>query len=121
MWRGILFIVIVFASVAPAAAQTMVAVDITKASLAWDAPTTGGAVGQYHVQCGPATGSFTAVTSVPVGQTTQPIQQAVPQAGKWFCVVTAENQFGTSAPSNEVSFEAGSPPGAVTNVTIQVK
>lgn len=103
----------------PAFAQVLIAVDIERQSLAWDAPTTGGAVGEYSVKCGPASGNYTKITPVSPPATTLPVKDGIDGLGAWFCVVTASNQFGESGPSNEISFEAGMKPGAPGNLILR--
>lgn len=116
---AILALVSVLLAGSPAFAQVLIAVDIERQSLAWDAPTTGGAVGEYRVKCGPATGNYTKVTPVPAPATTLPVKDGIDGLGAWFCVVTAANQFGESGPSNEISFEAGMKPGAPGNLILR--
>jgi len=100
-------------------AQVLIAVDIDRQSLAWDAPVGGGAVGEYRVSCGPSSGSYTKITPVPAPATSIPVKDAIDGLGAWFCMVTASNQFGQSGPSNEIGFEAGMKPGAQTGLILR--
>ncbi len=106
-----------------AEAQTTIAVDIAKAKFVWTwAQGTGGAVAQFHVKCGTATGSYTTDTIVNDPAARQlPISSAITAPGTYFCVVAAANQFGQSANSNQVSFAAGAVPVAPASLTIQAQ
>lgn len=100
-------------------AQVLIAVDIDRQSLAWNAPVGGGAVGEYRVSCGPASGNYTKITPVPATSTSIPVKDAIDGLGAWFCVVTASNQFGQSGPSNEIAFEAGMKPSNPTGLILR--
>jgi hypothetical protein len=104
-------------------AQTTVAVDISKAKLAWSwSQGSGSAATQFIVKCGTTTGVYTKITSLTdVTARSVPISTAIAGPGTWFCVVTAANQFGESAPTNEVSFNAGSIPVSATSLTVQAQ
>lgn len=121
--------VLVLLGAVPAFAQ-QISVDISKAKLAWDAPvicTTfpdvppgcGGTPATYHVRCGDATGNYNhPVVDVAAPNTEIEIKLIVPSLGEYFCVVSAENQFGVSGVSNEVNFTAGATPGNPTNLSV---
>lgn len=100
-------------------AQVLIAVDIDRQSLSWDAPVGGGAVGEYRVKCGSISGNYTKITPVAAPATSIPVRDAIDGLGAWFCVVTAANQFGESGPSNEITFEAGMKPGAPTGLILR--
>lgn len=107
---------------APVAAQTTIAVDITKATLAWTwTQGTGGAVEEFRVKCGPSSGTHTTTHLAPPAARSVPVLTVVPAPGVYFCVVTAANQFGESAPTNEVAFNAGTVPLAPTNLEIRAQ
>ena len=105
----------------PAGAQTVINLDINKASLAWQwTQGIGGVAAEFHVKCGPASGSYSLpIVKIPAPVLTVPIKSVTPAVGKYFCVVTAANQYGESAPSNEVAYDAGTVPAAPTAATIQ--
>lgn len=114
MRRLALLLIALLVGPAAASAQAVISVDIAKARLAWSwAQGTGGAVAEFRVKCGPATGTYTSTTVIadPAARSV-PIQQVVSGPGAYFCAVTAANQFGESGPSNEVPFAAGNVPAA---------
>lgn len=104
-------------------AQTTISVDIAKAKLVWDwTQGTGGLVGEFRAKCGNITGSYSVVTViVDPAQRMVPIKMVITEPGKWFCVVTAANEFGESAPSNEVNFAAGVVPVSPANNRVQAQ
>jgi hypothetical protein len=71
---------------------------------------------EWHWKCGPATGQYTqAITIVkgsPIaGATYQlPANKLLPAPGVWFCVNLAANDYGESAPTNEVAGDFGLAP-----------
>ena len=71
-------------------------------TLTWTAPTTGGAPTTYNILRGTATGTETALASVPATQLTY-VDSAGVGGTKYFYTITAQNGAGTSAPSSEVS------------------
>lgn len=98
---------------AQAAAQTVLSVDITKATLAWAwQQGTGSPADGFNVKCGTATGVYSKVNQVkPSSVLEYPVLSAIAGPGTWFCVVTAFNEFGETSPTNEVTFKAGTLPG----------
>lgn len=100
-------------------AQVLIAVDIERQSLAWDAPVGGGAVVEYRVSCGPSSGNYTKITPVAAPSTSIPAKNAIDGLGAWFCVVAAANQFGESGSSNEIGFEVGMKPGDPANLILR--
>jgi len=104
-----------------AQAQTTIAVDINRAVFTWQPSVGGSPVTDYVVQCGPSTGVYQSGVTVPAPQTTFSVASVVPSPGTYFCVVVARNQFGMSGPSNEVTFQAGSPPGPPSGLTIRAQ
>ncbi|MFQ5765446.1 MAG: fibronectin type III domain-containing protein [Rhodospirillales bacterium] len=116
--RLIILGIVLFAS--PALAQEFVAVHIDKATIAWDAATGGGTPTTYHVKCGDTSGSYKhPQVDVPADRTTLAVKAAIPGLGRYFCVVTASNQFGESGPSNEISFDVGREPAAPTGTRLE--
>ena len=102
-----------------ALAQNVVAVNIQKAKLTWAwSQGTGSATSEFRVKCGASTGVYTVTTPVTFPTQELAVKSAISGVGPWFCVVVAANQFGESAPSNEVSFLAGDVPGGATNLTV---
>lgn len=70
-------------------------------TLSWTAPTSGGAVANYNVKRSTSAGTETTIATLPATQLTYVDTNGV--AGtKYFYVVSASNQFGESANSNEV-------------------
>lgn len=112
---GLFFLLIA----SPVSAQVFIAVDIERQSLGWDAPVGGGAVVEYLMKCGPASGNYTKITPVAATSTSIPVKDAIDGLGNWFCVVTARNAFGESGPSNEIAFEAGMKPGNPANLILR--
>ena len=101
-------------------AQTQVSVDINKAKLTWSYNTADQAsINQFIVKCGPTSGNYTKVTSVQdVTARSLAVKTAITGPGTWFCVVTAANADAESAPTNEVSFKAFTPPPAPTGLGV---
>lgn len=105
---------------AAVAAQT-VAVDLNRAVFEWTAPVGGGAPTDYVMQCGAATaGPYPLQRIVAAPATTTPVLGVVLVPGTYFCVVTARNLFGVSAPSNEITFQAGAAPAAPSGLRVRV-
>lgn len=119
--KGILMVLILIAGLADHVwAQTVISVDITKATLAWTwTQGTGGAVAEFRVKCGPTSAAYTKTTALadPAARSVA-VSAAIAGPGNWFCVVTAANQFGESGPSNEVPFAAGNAPAAPSGLQI---
>jgi len=101
-------------------AQTTVSVDINKAKLTWSYNQADQAsINQFIVKCGPSTGNYTKVTSVPdVTARSLAVKTAITGPGTWFCVVTAANADAESGPTNEVGFKAFTPPPAPTGLGV---
>lgn len=100
-------------------AQTSISVDINKAKLQWSwSQGTGSPADEFRVKCGPSSGNYTKTTVVPSPTTEVAVSSAIGGLGAWFCVVTAANQFGESAPTNEISFVAGTIPGAPSGLQV---
>lgn len=60
---------------------------------------------EFRVRCGTASGSYDLpAVRVPFPKQEVSIKAVAPRPGRYFCVVTARNQAGESAPTNEVSF-----------------
>jgi hypothetical protein len=108
---------------APAHAQTTVVVDITKAKLVWAwAQGNGGPVEKFNIKCGPTTGAYSILVSLPTPAARAiPISTVVTAPGTYFCVVSAANQFGESGNSNQVSFAAGVGPVTPSGLVIQAQ
>lgn len=117
---AILFVGVMAGSVS---AQTTIAVDIAKAKLAWDwTQGTGGVPTEFRVKCGAASGVYTKITTIadPAARSAN-IRDVITGSGNWFCAVSAANQFGESANSNEVFFAAGAAPLAPTNARVSAQ
>ncbi len=114
---------------APTFAQ-QISVDISKAKLMWEAPIVctqfpnvppgcGGEAATYHVKCGDTSGNYNhPVVDVAAPNTEIEVKLIVPSLGEYFCVLSAENQFGVSGNSNELNFTAGATPGNPTNLSV---
>lgn len=119
------FTLIVSALVSPAAAQTVV-VDLNKASLAWDwskgQPPNDGDPTSFLAKCGRIAGVYNVQTPIndPAARTIS-LRQILNGQGQWFCVVAAANRYGTSANSNQVSFDAGAVPADPTGLKVQAQ
>lgn len=118
-----LIVLLVLLTGLPALAQTAISVDIDKAQLTWSwVKGTGGDVAEFRIKCGQASQSYTKVTTLPDPTVRSlAVRTAIAGPGAWFCVVTAANQFGESAPTNEVAFQAGTPPATPTGLQIMVQ
>ncbi len=103
-----------------AQAQSSLTVDIQKASFNWLwNQSSGGSVSEFRIKCGPTSGNYTAVhTIVNPAARSEPVLNVVNTPGKYFCVITAANQFGESGRSNEVEFDAGDIPVAPTGFAV---
>src|SRR5262245_48522437 len=121
MVMKILITLLVCLFAASAFAQT-VHVDLNKASLAWDwVKGTGDDATGFKTKCGLSAGTYTIIKSW--GPTIRQVnlKDAITTPGKWFCVVTAFNDFGESGPSNEISFNAGAVPVAPSDLKVQAQ
>lgn len=115
------FVVLMLSS-AVVRAQTTVAVDINNAKLAWDwSQGTGGPPDEFRVKCGSSTGNYSRVTSVGPTARELSVKAAITGSGNWFCAVSAANQFGESANSNEVNFAAGASPSSPTGLRVSAQ
>lgn len=121
MPRILLALLLALAVAAPALAQTVIAVDINKAKLLWDAGVGGGVPTEYRVKCGTTTGVYSKTTLVAFPTREVTVKAAIAGEGNWFCVVTAANAIGESGPSNEVAFLAGTPPSVPVNLRLQAQ
>lgn len=109
---------LVAVAVAPAEAQTSLAVPLDRAVLIWDQPAPGpnqALPSEYVVTCG------TQVTRIPATQQQIAIRDAVPGPGSYTCTVYADSRFGRSGDAVGPAFEAGYPPGDLVNVRIEVR
>lgn len=81
-------------------------------TVAWTAPTSGGAVATYNVKRSTSTGTEVTIATVPASQTS--FVDTTGTAGTtYFYVISASNQFGESPNSSEVSgLFLGDKPGA---------
>jgi hypothetical protein len=102
-----------------------VAVDYTKAHATWTEDTLAGVPTSYTLKCGTtAGGPYTKTKNYPVAPpltTTSgivPISDLVTTSGTYFCIVTASSLIGESAPSTEVTFQAGRVPSVPQGVAI---
>ena len=99
----------------PAIAHSQTNVNANKATLDWtftQDPTQGVPDG-FNVKCGVTQGGpYTKITTVSPTTFTILVKNAMVGTGNNACIVTAENIYGESAPTNEVFFSAGIPPNA---------
>ena len=111
---------------ATAAAHAQQLIPYATARLTWDwtvgtSPgVNDGAVTEFRMKCGPKPGSY--VTITPVKDPTARevfVRNVVPANGLYYCAVTAVNDYGESAPSNEVFFSAGAVPSSPANLTLR--
>jgi len=136
-WQKVMFYVVLFIAIVfflrLARAQSIIAVDFTKAILTWDEPLIcasfnpnvpagcGGTPDVYHVKCKVRNAADLPVLDVPYPTTTVPVASLVPGPGKYECFVTAENAFPPeSGASNTFPFDAGTPSGNPTNLLLGV-
>jgi hypothetical protein len=91
----------------PACGRHGTAVDFEHAKLTWTPSVGGDAPTAYRVKCGTASGVYTLTADVTPPATSVAVKTVVRRSGTYYCVVTAANQFGESAPSREVRFTAG--------------
>ena len=104
-----------------ALAQT-ISVDLSKANFNWTwTQGTGGPATEFHVKCGSATNTYTRVTTVAPTARSLPVKDGITGSGNWYCAVSAVNQYGESANSNEVFFSAGAGPSAPTNFGVSAQ
>jgi hypothetical protein len=118
-------VVIALAVLASHADAQSISIDLNRAKLTWGwsqgAPPTDGIPAEFLVKCGPSSGNYTNISTVLYPVMEQPVRSAIGGTGSWFCVVTAANDFGESAVSNEVFFAAGAVPSSPSNLTIQAQ
>ena len=102
---------------------TTVAVDITKAKLTWTwTQGTGGIAAAFRVKCGTIAGTYSILVSLPdPAARSVAVSAVITATGRYFCAVSAANQYGESTNSNEVSFDAGTVPVAPAGFTIQAQ
>lgn len=120
-----LLLVCSFLSASAVTAQT-VTVDLNKSALAWDwakgAPPNDGDPTGFIARCGRQAGVYSANTPINDPQARQvAIKSIVNGQGVWFCAVAATNRYGTSANSNQVSFDAGAAPADPSNARVQAQ
>lgn len=98
----------------PVFAQTTIAVDINKAKLSWQwTQGVGSPADGYSIKCGPTAGNYTRITNIaPSTLKEASLLAVIGGPGVYFCAVTAYNEFGESGLTNEVTFRAGTIPGA---------
>ena len=120
---GLVLLIALLIGTGVAEAQQTIAVDIDRAVLDWEwAQGTGGAATEFRVLCGPTTGVYTLPPVVVAAPATEvPVRQVAATPGTYFCVVVAANLFGVSGASNEVAFQAGSPPSPPGGLTIRAQ
>ena len=90
----------------------ILAVDLNKARFEWNwAQGTGGLASAFSMKCGSESGNYTnSVRVEDVSVTQMPLSSLVASPGEYYCAVSAVNEFGESAVSNEVHFKAGLSP-----------
>jgi hypothetical protein len=82
--------------------------DLDKAKLVWQWQPQGkdDRVSEFRIKCGTMSGRYELpVVSVPFPNLEVHIKKLVTKPGRYFCVVTAANEFGESSPTNEISFK----------------
>lgn len=108
--------------------STVFAEPLSTAKLAWMPPVSTAeglplvgdlALTDYKIYCGASSGSYAVTKNV--GLVVEYKASDVPLTiGVWFCVVTALNQYGESAYSNEKQFTLeGSVPASPTNLIVK--
>jgi hypothetical protein len=60
----------------------------------------------YKVKCGTVAGAYPLFFSVPASAVSTPVGNVIKAPGSYFCVVTALNASGESAPSNQITVQA---------------
>ena len=89
------------------AASAQTTIDLNQAKFYWDwSPGAGsGAVTTTALVADPAARSY-------------PVKNVVGAAGQYYCVVTAANAYGETAPTNEVFFDAGVIPSSPSTLRV---
>lgn len=88
---------------------TSISVDYNKAKLSWSYPADKiDNVSTFIVNCTSTSGDVNHVVIAPT--VTVPLLDFITVVGSYTCTVMAENEFGTSGPSNSVLFKAGVSP-----------
>lgn len=125
--KALILALAVLASAVAAHAQQSISVNIDQAKFQWNfVQGTGSPATSFKIKCGTVTGVYSLpVFSVPFPPTipagnlyTQNVKPVLPGPGNYFCVVASSNQFGDSAPSNEIAFSAGAVPAIPTGLSI---
>ncbi len=120
--RSILMGLIMLAWASAAQAQMMLQVNLDQAVFQWDYPGGGGTPDAFVVWCGTVSGSYTLQSApVPFPTMSAPVTSVISDPGTYFCTVVAQNSFGASEPSNEISFEAGYAPRAPADFRLTVE
>jgi hypothetical protein len=106
-----------------ASAQMMLQVNLDRAVFQWDYPSGGGATPDaFVVWCGAVSGAYTLQSNpIPFPTMSAPMTSVIADPGTYFCAVVAQNSFGVSDPSNEISFEAGYAPRAPSDFRLTVE
>lgn len=105
-----LFVLVGVLIAAPAWAQTVVNVSLSKARITWEHDLVN--VDNFTVVCGIAN------LTIAVPALEAKLSDFITAPGSYTCRVVASNQFGASPPSDEVSFNAGDVPNAATSVRL---
>ncbi|MGH7775197.1 MAG: hypothetical protein ACREQA_23470 [Candidatus Binatia bacterium] len=82
--------------------------DLDKGKLTWQWQSQGkdDQASEFRIRCGTVSGKYDLpIVRVPFPNLEVPIKQVATKPGRYFCVVTAANEFGESSPSNEISFK----------------
>ena len=81
--------------------------------LVWDwTPGSGGPVGEFRMKCGSRPGQYELVTALHPDAQEVAVGQVVGSLDPWYCAVSAANEHGESAMSNEVSGGQGGGAGS---------
>lgn len=123
--KTFLFITAILLAVASAEAQTPTAIlvpyDTAKFSWTWTqgSGATAGTATEFRVKCGAVSKIYTLTKVIPdPAARTIPVSQVITAVGKYFCAMTAANQYGESGASNEVFFDAGRVPADATGFSV---
>lgn len=105
-------------TVSAAGAQPLVlSVPLERAKFEWSHPDPTTVV-EWVFECNGATAARIPRTETPSLEV--PLTRVITEPGEYSCRLRAANEFGTSAPSDTVTFKAGHPPAGPTAIRIVV-
>jgi hypothetical protein len=103
MWTILLILLLL---VVPVSSHAQVfSVNLSSSQFAWTASAidaTHPTPASYHVKCGTVKGVYPLIVTVPAPATSVLVSKVLTAPGTYYCVVTARNVSGESAPSNEI-------------------